>query len=166
MTNTQELTKAFNDAEAARLRLIGAVARAYLTGASWQDVADVLGTSRQTAYNRYNQFIPTDPGTIEMIREMVAAEAPATPSKKLDNVPAQLAGQTTIDDAGDQEKELVRIYPGGSLSSSGFSCRYCPFTAPNDEYQPGESMRLAAESGAKHMKEAHHANLSGDRLVG
>lgn len=147
--HTETITEANAAADAARMALTGAVVRARLGGRSWADIAAALGTSKQTAYNRYNGYIPThlSPAAQAALATGGTPETDLTPApatvKESVQAPATapatvevLAGQTTIEDAGHPNDDPARraAFRAGDLDTAGNAVdwtqekpRKCPF---------------------------------------
>lgn len=170
-------------ADAARMALIGAVVRAKLGGTSWQEIAQALNISKQTAYNRYNGYVPEVSAAAAAALATAGPEActcgcgllesdcttpmPEGPAKELTpgeeerealaewaiknsvQAPAddagQLAGQTTIEDAGHPVDDPARrdAFRAGYMDTAGkamnwdaepaYSCRHC--SMPDHSHQ-------------------------------
>lgn len=141
--HTETITEANAAADAARMALTGAVVRARLGGWSWAEIAAALGTSKQTAYNRYNGYIPTHlspaaaaalatggtpaddlPPAPANVKKAVQAPAPARnplDDAVVDVLAGELPGQTTIEDAGHPNDDPARraAFRAGDLDTAG-----------------------------------------------
>lgn len=84
MSTAQAMREAHTAAQAAETRLAHTVVQARANGASWAEVGEALGCSKQTAYNRYKDAAQ---------RLRTASAAP------LFQEPGPLPGQTSIEDA-------------------------------------------------------------------
>lgn len=164
MTHTEEVDELIEAAAAlkdAQKWLEMKVAAAYLTGTSWAEIGVHLGTSKQTAYNRYSKFVDSlkdEPKTAY------------TPDEEAEGR-AALAALQAVDARKTKEEKASKKLDGKAPAKAAYNG---PFMAGNRKYgriieEPYEGMARPGTGKGKHRCEGcghnnHHGSERGHVL--